>query len=233
MISLICCYNDYEQYNKMCESIYSQDALYEIVGIDNTNNTFKSAASALNYGAEISKGSILVFLHQDIIFNSPHSLYEFTYRLFEFEEDSIIGLYGATRKKGIKVNDLDLVDTLDECCISMKKSTWDKYKFNEEICDNWHLYSVELCIRVKQNGGSIYTGKFSIRHLSNGTVDEKYMMTLKKLLKTYKNVGWICTTCKSMPTNLVYFYIYYVFWKCKKVLLGNYPLINLIKGKIK
>ena len=227
MVSIICCYNEKKQYNAMVQSLCGQTIDYEIIGIDNTCNTYNSAASALNVGAEKASGEILVFLHQDIIFNSVLSLEHFVCQIDK--DNMIIGLFGATRER-FNINEkLQLVDTLDECCVAMSKNTWHWYKFNEKICDNWHLYVVELCLRAKLNKAKIVTGQFNITHLSDGNVDDGYMQTYKKLIKEYKQFGWICTTCKSMPANMIAFYCYYFPWKVKKLLLGNYPLISRIK----
>ena len=228
MVSIICCYNNKEQYNIMIKSLVSQNVNYEVIGIDNCNNRFTSASRALNFGASHAKGEILVFLHQDIVFNSSSSLEKFIKVISDY--DAIVGLYGASRKSIVFKDNYNIVDSLDECCIGMNRLIWEKYKFNESICDDWHLYSVELCIRAKLDGRLIVTGNFDISHLSVGNVNEAYMATFKKLIKEYKNIGWICTTCKSMPTNYFVFYTYYILWKIKKMLFNNYPLAEKVKS---
>lgn len=227
MISIICCYNNKKQFNTMMKSLASQNVKYEVIGIDNCNNRFTSASRALNFGASHANGDILVFLHQDIVFNSSSSLENFIEVVSDY--DAIVGLYGASRKSNQFEDDLYIVDTLDECCIGMTRSMWEKYKFNESLCDNWHLYSVELCIRAKSDGKLIVTGNFDISHLSVGNVNEAYMATFKRLIKEYKNIGWVCTTCKSLPTNSFAFYCYYMPWKIKRIILGNYPLISILR----
>lgn len=63
--------------------------------------------------------------------------------------NSIIGLYGAShRKYGNVEKNLYKVETLDEYCIAIQATVWRKSIFNEEICDGWHLYVVELCLRA-------------------------------------------------------------------------------------
>ena len=147
--------------------------------------------------------------------------------------NSIIGLYGAShRKYGNVEKNLYEVETLDECCIAIQATVWRQLKFNEEICDGWHLYVVELCLRASGQGVLIASGKFDIKHLSTGTVDEQYMNTFKKLLVIYKNKKWIATTCKVMPTNLFVFYLYYSLWKMKKIMFGNLPIAYQFKKLI-
>lgn len=235
LVSVICCYNKVNEYVNMCDSLCTQDIEHEIIGIDNTNNKFSSAASALNYGADKANGEILVFLHQDILFDKTNSLRTLVDKLQNYDNDCIVGIYGAIQKNDIlQSGNYTKCDTLDECCIGMKKSTWQKLNFNEKLCDGWHLYVVELCLRAQKDEVDIvYINNCHIRHLSNGVVDESYMKTFKKLLIEYKNKKWITTTCKSMPTNLIYYYIYYFFWKIKKELFGNYPFVYRLKQIIR
>lgn len=176
-----------------------------------------------------SHGEILIFLHQDIVFEKENSLEDFV-KAIPDEMDSIVGLYGASHGKRRKIaENLYEAETLDECCVAMHKTVWKQLKFNENLCNGWHLYVVELCLRAGEQGILIASGTFDIKHLSSGTVDEKYMKTFKELLVTYKKMKWIATTCKVMPTNLFVFYLYYGIWKMKKAIFGNLPMAYQIK----
>ena len=50
MISLICCYNNLQQFQDIQKSLENQTVEYELIGIDNRECEYKSAASALNMG---------------------------------------------------------------------------------------------------------------------------------------------------------------------------------------
>ena len=229
MISLICCYNDKEQYENMKQSLMRQSVEYELIGIDNRKNKYSSAAAALNAGARKANGDFLIFLHQDIIFEKPNSLSDFV-EAYPKDKNAIIGLFGASHgKTDALANDLFSVQTLDECFIGMSKDVWNLLKFNEKICDGWHLYAVELCLRAKEKDILIAKGNFNIKHLSSGNVDDNYMCTFKKLITEYKSAKWIATTCKSMPTNTVFYYAYYCIWKIKKAIFGNANIVHKIK----
>lgn len=67
MVSIICCWNDEKQYSVMKESLRNQDIEYELVGIDNRGNKFRSAASALNVGGVLQVGTSL-YLFIKILF---------------------------------------------------------------------------------------------------------------------------------------------------------------------
>ena len=50
MISLVCCYNNLQQYKDMQKSLENQTVEYELIGIDNRKGKYQSAAAALNVG---------------------------------------------------------------------------------------------------------------------------------------------------------------------------------------
>lgn len=87
-------------------------------------------------------GEILIFLHQDIIFEKENSLENFVKEILN-DRDSILGLYGASHSKRRKINvDLYEAETLDECCVAIRKDVWQQLRFNEDVCNGWHLYVV-------------------------------------------------------------------------------------------
>jgi Glycosyltransferase like family len=67
MISVICAYNN-EQIFQVCllKSLSEQKTDCEIIAINNTENRFKSAAEALNWGGTQAVGDYLMFVHQDV-----------------------------------------------------------------------------------------------------------------------------------------------------------------------
>lgn len=122
MISVICVWNNEEQYqNILVHSPSIQDCDYELISIDNRNHTFTSCAAALNWGADYSTGEILVFTHQDISFEKKSSLKEFS-QFIKAHPDIIIGSFGA---KQIAYSEDCLCDTVDECCFGMTKEVFD------------------------------------------------------------------------------------------------------------
>lgn len=231
MVSVICCYNRAAEYAAMCETLKTQTVSCELIGVDNSGGKFSSAAAALNWGAEQAKGDIFVFLHQDILFSEENSLAQLISIILQTQEPVIAGLFGAKHGKEEKyLGEFKVYETLDECCIAMGRETWSKLRFNETLCDGWHLYAVELCLRAQNAGVLICAKDCGIRHLSNGTVDKNYMRTYRKLMLAYKDKSWIATTCKSMPNSMLYYYGYYAVWRIKKALLGNYPLIHRLRS---
>ena len=225
MVSIICVYNDNQQYYKFLESLKKQAVQYEVVGVDNCNNSFTSCASALNYGAKKAIGDIFIFSHQDIRFKNDDSLMKFI-SFCESNENKIVGAFGARRYEG---DDKYYCDSVDECFFGMSRSIFEELGFNEQICDGWHLYAVEMCLRGKDTGIESYRYNCGIEHLSGGVVNKDYMKTFKILLHNYKHQKYIWTTCKKMPCNLIYYNVYLLFWNIKKKLMGNYHLVENLK----
>lgn len=228
MVSLICCYNNAEEYESMIRSLRLQDTAYELIGIDNRDGAFLSAAAALNHGAAEASGDILVFLHQDIRFRNPDSLSKAA-EAVRYMGDCLAGPYGASHADRKDAgHGLKYVETLDECFVAMPRSVWEDFRFDETVCDGWHLYVVELCLRVNRVL-PVVQGDFGIEHLSGGNVDEAYMKKFRELLVLYRDRGWITTTCKSLPANTAAFFCYHAVWKIKKALFKNMPLMYFLK----
>ncbi|BFK61954.1 hypothetical protein I260019D6_12630 [Dorea longicatena] len=104
---------------------------------------------------------------------------------------------------------------------------------DETVVKIWHLYAVEMCLRAKECtkfGGGAAEYNPGIRHFSGGNVDINYMKKFKQLLVIYKHQGYIWTTCKKMPCNMAYYYLYFGVWRIKKLLMENFPLVQTVKS---
>ena len=168
LISVICCYNDQEVFDEMLKkSILNQTQEAEIIDIDNRKRNYKSAATALNYGASIAKGDYLIFAHQDIQLFDDRFL-ERVSKHFKEYGPSIIGIAGKEQQSkevysnithgkdhvlaGKRTLNTPLaVSTLDEVLIALPKKLFLKYKFDENTCNNWHLYVVDLCLTMAKD----------------------------------------------------------------------------------
>jgi len=122
----------------------------EYIALDNRDQRFSSAAKALNYGAEISKGEILVFMHQDVYLWDLSAMENYRGYLQE-NEDAIIGAAGTLKdgsvvmdlwetkdkiERGTRANgQIYQVEALDECLFAMTRQTWQKLRFDEVCCD--------------------------------------------------------------------------------------------------
>lgn len=186
-ISFIIIYTKDEQI-KECEKwidAQNYDGEIEKIILDNRENKgYKSAASALNFGAKKSTGDILFFMHQDVYLWDKNAIKT----CVDFLTDNTSAIIGAA---GIGLDDgqshynifMDekrkqyawRIDkplkaaTLDECLLVMKKNVWEDIGFDEITCDNWHFYGADICYVNTENGGENFIMPLDIMHDSRGT----------------------------------------------------------------
>lgn len=217
MISIICCSNNLTTYKEMLlKSLETQDTEYEIILVDNTEGKFRSAASALNYGALNAKGDYLAFIHQDIYFSDSNFLNNLINYIKQL--NGIVGVAGILNSEGVitnlrQGNDEDLggevqlenpvkVQTLDEVLIACHRLVFHKVKFDEETCDDWHLYGVDFCLTAKELGIDSYVIPDVIFHKSSGKISLGYALSFRKVIKKHRDsFEKIYTTCAVSSTK--------------------------------
>ena len=240
-ISLICVYNDENQFqNELKASLDKQNEDYELIAINNVSNSFKSAAAALNYGSEKATGDILIFSHQDIYLKRDDEIKRFACAIEKCEIGSIVGTQGVREKSKVYYTNITAgaiyddriideykenlydVSCVDEGFFGMKRETWEALKFNEDLCDNWHLYCVEMCLHTRKNGAKVYIYPSQLHHFSMGTISLGYMDNLKRLCSTYRSsFKYVWTTCYKVRTNWFYINGLYVLWYLNRKLRGR------------
>jgi len=198
----------------------------EYIALDNRENRFSSAAKALNYGAEIAKGDILVFMHQDVYLWDGSAMEKYRAYLQE-NEDAIIGVAGK-RKDGSVVMDLwetkekiergtrangqiFEVEALDECLFAMTRQTWQNLRFDEVCCDNWHGYALDICMANTLSGGRNVMVPLKICHDSLGNAENKgFRDTVGRLVRKYRRTKLteLCGTCIQLKCSLRSYYWY-------------------------
>lgn len=204
MISIVCVYNNGKILNDyLLKSLKNQTVDYELITVDNTRGKFKSAAEALNYGGEKANGKYIMFVHQDVDLSSNSWLEEVEKMLDELPNLGIAGVAGKKDKRGvmtgikhgnppahagsITIKKPEKVQTLDECLTIIPKSVFDVLQFDEEVCDDWHLYAVDYSLSVKKLGFDVYAIPLFIYHRSAAySFSERYYLSLKKVLKKHK-----------------------------------------------
>lgn len=240
-ISVICVYNNKNQFEmQLKQSLYDQNVEYELVELDNENGRFSSAAEALNYGAKLAQGDVLIFSHQDIYFKESDGLSKLSKAIEECGKGSIVGTQGVSdgsmiyytnltsgnRLEKRMIRDFDEapieVSCIDEGLFGMMKSTYQVHPFDEELCDNWHLYAVEQCLWARKNGNHVYSYPLQIHHFSRGHISRSYMKGLIKIAKYYrKSNKYIWTTCYKVKTTKSYLYLLYFCWCSYRIIRGK------------
>jgi hypothetical protein len=213
------------------KSLKKQNSKYELILLDNPQGKFKSAAEALNHGGRRAKGKYIMFVHQDVMLGSDSWLEEVEKVLDELPNLGIAGVAGKKDEKGVMTvikhdnppklaGEIYLqkptkVQTLDECLVIIPQSVFDTLRFDEEVCDNWHLYAVDYCLSAIKLGFDVYVLPMFIYHkspyiskslfqtiLSMGSLPKGYYQTLDKVLEKHKNyVRQVYTTCGNWMTS--------------------------------
>jgi hypothetical protein len=189
---------------------------FDLVLIDNTKNTYKSASEAFNCNLKKVKHSIIVFCHQDIYFNDL-SFFDLSFDNLS-SEICIIGAAGARNKiiysnithgnhnssAGTKITRIKDVQTIDECLFATRLDLLEKIKFDEKNFDGWHLYGADLSLSASNYGFKTYVVPANVYHLSKGSIDGTFYVYFKRLLYKYKgNFSYISTSCSCESTNFL------------------------------
>lgn len=228
--SVIICYTNSSMKEQTLEYLNNQDCRddFEIIAIDNRENKFTSASKALNYGASIAKGEILVFMHQDVFCEKNTHISELLGYFDNIQELALIGVAGIDKtsktvcsnitettkhivRYPIVIDKLFEVETIDECLMAIRKKDFDEIKFDEVVCDKWDFYGVDLSYQVSLRGGKVYCAPLSVCHISTGNITINFYKVLRKMGKKYKGVlSEINSTCIQTENDSLRFN-YYVF----------------------
>lgn len=204
MISIVCVYNDRQILDDyLMKGLRVQTAPYELVLVDNTSKRFKSAADALNYGGMKATQKHIMFVHQDVVVEGNEWLFEAERTLGQLERLGVAGVAGKMGPLGVKTNlthgidhrragTLELsapvvVQTVDECLFFVARDVFRTLKFDETTCSDWHLYAVDYCLSVSENGLNVYALPLNAYHRSPGySMSEEFYSTLEKVIAKHR-----------------------------------------------
>lgn len=214
---------------------------YQLIVIDNRNNIFNGARGAFNSVLGQIENEIVIFSHPDIRFLSDNALSSILENVKKIDDYGVIGVAGCKegiqwkllsnikhgklkKDAGEKIADFTEVQTVDECFFVMKKEVIKRVQFTK--LSGWHLYAVEQCLRMINEGKRNYIIPADLWHISDGkSLDPQYMICLEQVLKLYKeNIEFINSTVKQWKTHgrKAWLYRKYYFYKqiVKKRLIG-------------
>lgn len=239
-VSLICVYNNLEILEtQLLRSIRENDIECEMILIDNSNKFFSSAAEALNHGANIATGDVLIFSHQDIYIKFPGEFESFVNDIYNKNVGDIIGAQGAieTQKENIsnitagpeldvrrvaRINKMQAVSCIDEGFFGMRRETYYLYRFDEALCNNWHLYAVEMCLHARSMNEFVFVHPIQLHHYSWGYISKSYMKGLISLARVYRSrFKYIWTTCYKIETSRRYVHSLYWIWCVNRLIKGK------------
>lgn len=208
-VTIVCCYNDSEQYERLCASLEKQNIAYELIGIDNRTQRFSSCSSALNSVADQIGTEYVVYSHQDIELPESDMLARFVSYLRQLQAGDILGVAGAVENPDEHAKNMERVlsnvrhgrelrvageedftgmckcDTVDECFFGGRTSDFRLAPFDEKLCDNWHLYAVERCLHANMTGHRVYVCDIPLIHRSGGKINHAYNAGFYQLARYY------------------------------------------------
>lgn len=221
MISVICVCNDQEILREsLLKSLGVQDAEHEFIEVENIDGRYSSAASALNAGAREASGDYLVFAHQDVVLGSNDFLTKARALMDSLPDVGIAGVAGRLDHRGVFTNIThgnppshaghirmerpEIVQSVDECLFIIPRSVFERLRFDERTCDDWHLYAVDYSLSVRKLGLNAYALPLGAHHLSSGqSMSKMYYRTLAKVAKKHKkDYPWLHTALGSWRTGI-------------------------------
>lgn len=219
MISVVCVYEDKQILREYLESSLDvQTSSHEKILIDDSQNKYESAAKALNEGAARANGKYLLFIHADVRFYSETWLADAEKMLDSLQNVGIAGLAGKKDSEGVisnivhgtpplpvsdtEIDSVETTQTVDECAMIVPKSVFDVLRFDEQVCDNWHLFGVDYSLSVRNLGLEVFVLPLEAYHRSPGySMSEIYYKSLQKVLRKHrKEYEYVYTTMGDWGT---------------------------------
>ncbi|MEM3049391.1 MAG: glycosyltransferase [Thermoplasmata archaeon] len=221
MISVICVCNDEDILRaNLLRSLSNQDLEYEFIKVDNTSGEYTSAATGLNEGAAKAMGDLLMFAHQDIVLGGSDFLRKVSSLMSVLPRVGIAGVAGRFDRKGvltnithgdppvpaghIRIDKPEPVQTVDECLFVIPRTVFEQLKFDDGVCDDWHLYAVDYSLSVKRLGFEAYVLPLEAHHQSKGkSMTKRYYRTLSRVARKHaREHPWIHTSLGSWRTRI-------------------------------
>lgn len=267
-VTIVCCYNNEKVFSDFVNTLKPQTAAYELIGIDNSGNKgFSSCAAAYNSVISQVKTKYVIYAHQDILLTGSNQLEQFVNYLNSTGTNDILGVAGVRIEPVVYTNikqnykaagkfdnaggstikgGMMKCLTVDECFFGGHTSYFASNPFDEKLCDGWHLYAVEQCLRTQSDNraGEVFVCDVGLVHLSDGTLSIRgskvnvyppsFYWTFFKLGRKYaKHFPYIRTTCFASQTGFVWLFMRLVKNITRYMLIksGVYGLIKKVKGR--
>lgn len=225
MISVVVVYNDLAQFDRLLRpSLARQSATHEVLALDNRERRFASAAAALNEGARRASGDYILFVHQDVRFESTSWLADAEQLLRTLPDLGIAGVSGARpssdatgrevvtratydeppRPAGTAIDEPVRVETVDECAFFVPRELAIRLPFDERTCDGWHLYAVDYALSAASLGRSAWALPLPLYHRSPGslirfmgfaTFERAYFRAVRRVMRKHPDRAFLHTTC--------------------------------------
>lgn len=101
------------------------------------------------------------------------------------------------------------VAVLDGCFIAGRLEIFNKFKWNENLLKDFHLYDLDICIRVGRKFKLVVMNTITIIHLSEGSLDGKWLLESEKMHSCYTADLPIATLVTKKEKEILDYYSFY------------------------
>lgn len=201
----------FDQFSENVNLTIGENFVYEIIQIWNPGAM--GICEAYNKGAEQAKYDNLLFVHEDVFFETE-DWGKILCNYLREDKTGCLGIAGSSIKTlfptawwEIKENDFlhlnqkyqnnqirefrvsennNEVILLDGVFIGVRKNVWKEIKFNENLLKGFHAYDVDFSVRVSKKYKNYVNNDILITHLSNGNVNKNWFEDIIKVYKESK-----------------------------------------------
>ena len=237
-IAIVSVFNNLELVEQMISTAKETCGQYkcQFFAIDNRDNKrFSSAAAAYNsFLDNMPDVDVIIFCHQDILFLKD--TIKNIYSLCEAQPNTLFGSAGVLNHrvdKGRIISSMSMIQegwcyttlkkgttqdvfALDECLICGNRELFTNLRFDEDVCDGWHLYAVELSLQCQVKGLKVKVFDADIVHLSGGVQGKDFYSCEKKLARKYrKYYPLINYTCGWTYTDPLRYFVLHTYRKIR------------------
>ena len=200
----------FEQFSENVKSTIGNNFEYEIIQQWNPNEM--GICEAYNKGVDKAKYDYLLFVHEDVVFET-HDWGNILINNLKRNEIGCVGLAGSSVKtlfpiawwdisksklihinqltslRGVetyRVNKLEKVKIIDGVFIGVSKHVWKDVKFNNNN-DSFHGYDIEFSLKISENYQNLITNEILLTHLSEGKLSKQWF---QEIIKIYTNIKY-------------------------------------------
>lgn len=213
----------FTQFSKNVKETIGDDFEYEI--IQQWNPGVMGICEAYNKGAEKANYDNLLFIHEDVLFETQDWGEVLTKNLSNITI-GCVGVAGSSIKTHFPIAWWDINDgkflhlnqvinnnkiikthllftenqvvLLDGVFIAVRKEVWNEEKFNQNLLKKFHGYDIDFSARVSKKYKNYVNNDILITHFSEGKAEEEWFL---ELIKVYKNINYYIKTPSTPKIN--------------------------------
>lgn len=232
----VCCTNNDEQLRTMLlpsfQLLKDKELPVNLLLIDTRKHHYHSAAEAFN--TELAQhraklGEVLIFCHQDFAFETD----EFHRSVISLLQEHPLWMVGAAGRAmsprhmrllysnlralathericGLPIDQPTKVCSVDECVFALRTEVFFRLLFDEQACNHWHLYAVDLgyALQSTLGGEVVVTPALAFHKMESGlglTADIHFLRSLWHLVcKYHGRIPELLTTCARVSTSYLH-----------------------------